>query len=160
MKIALNLGAGSVPLAPPKHAGGTWAVVNHDKTIHSAHIDIAWDLDLLPWPWPNNCMSMIVAYAVFEHLNLTLAQSVDECWRILKPNGLLRLKLPLWDCEESWDDPTHRWHFGKHALDLFDPRTRHGKQYGAVYGVKSWRIIHQGTIPKGTSLYGQMEAVK
>jgi hypothetical protein len=103
---------------------------------------------------------MIHAYAVFEHLELTLVDSLNECHRILKPNGALNLKIPLWDSEEAHDDPTHRWFVGRHALDLFDPTTDKGKKYGTIYGVKPWRVLHQGTFPGATCLYGRLEALK
>ena len=158
-KLLVNLGCGLVPVPAPT-SGGTWQVVNHDLTRHSKHVDVAWDLNILPWPWADSSVTLVIATAVLEHLKLTPLESINECWRILKPNGLLRLKLPLWDNEESWNDPTHRWHFGHRSLNLFDRSTERGARYGDLYGARPWRILYQGTIPNGTCLYARMEAVK
>ena len=160
MKVLLNLGCGQVPLGRPKHAGGTWGVINHDLTRHSPHVDVAWDLNKVPWPWADGSITQIMAIAVLEHLRLTLIESLAECWRILKPRGLLVLKLPLWDNEESWNDVTHRWHFGRGALDLFDRTTERGRNYGALYGATTWRIVSVGA-PEGlTCLYGTLEKIR
>jgi SAM-dependent methyltransferase len=159
MKILLNLGTGRVPAVPPKGATSLWVVINHDLMRHSPFIDVAWNLERRPWPWEPDSITIIRAYSVLEHLSISLLDSLNECWRILKPGGRLDIKLPLWDKEETWNDPTHRWQFGHEALNLFDPTTERGKRY-QFYGAKPWRILSQQVPARGTSLYGSLEKIK
>ena len=126
----LNLGAGRRPIK---------GAVNHDIVKHSPHIDVAHDLNVLPWPWTDNSFDRIVARAVFEHLDIDLVASLDECWRILRPGGYVYLKLPHWNSDMAHADPTHRWYFSVKSFDQFDPERRRGREYG-FYTDRHWKI--------------------
>jgi SAM-dependent methyltransferase len=127
----LNLGAGN-KLVP--------GAVQHDLVKHRPEIDVAWDLNEMPWPWADSSFDLIVARAVFEHLDRDLVQSLNECWRILRPGGLLSIKLPYWKADAAYEDPTHRWFFTLGSLAQFDPDTERGKQY-AFYTKRQWQIV-------------------
>lgn len=129
-RVILNLGAGDRIVK---------GAVNHDVRTHRPEIDIVHDLNLLPWPWPDNAFERIEAWSVFEHLRITLVDVLDECWRILRANGLLHAKLPFWNVDQSWADPTHYWRYSLRSLDLFDPDTKLGKEDG-FYTDRKWRI--------------------
>jgi len=51
----LNLGAGNKPRE---------GAINHDLRQHRPEIDVAWDLNDLPWPWEAEQFDFIVARAV------------------------------------------------------------------------------------------------
>jgi len=146
----LNLGCGRKPIAD---------AVNHDRTAHHAYVDVAWDLNDLPWPWEDKSFDQIAALSVFEHLDIDLQMSLDECHRILRPGGRLIIKLPMWDSERAHDDCTHRWYFTLRSLDQFCPETRRGEEY-AFYTECRWRYVKP---PKkndaGTSLWATLEAI-
>jgi predicted SAM-dependent methyltransferase len=131
MTAILNLGAGNriIPEA-----------VNHDRVKHRPEIDVAHDLNVLPWPWEAGLFDHIVARAVLEHLDHDLVASMNECWRILRPAGILSLKLPFWRSDNSHNDPTHRWFFALRSLDYFDPDTEIGRRY-RFYTEWHWKII-------------------
>ncbi len=137
MTDILNLGAGN-RIAP--------GAVNHDIVKHRPEIDMIWDLDKLPWPWIDNDFDEIQAISVFEHLQISLIEACNECWRILRPGGRLVVKYPMWDGPTTHDDPTHRWYWSDKALDYLDPTTRPGREYGGAYSVKPWAIIDRGII--------------
>ena len=140
----LNLGAGNDLVVD---------AINHDLIKHRPEIDVAHDLDVYPWPWEDCSFDVISAKAVFEHLRDTLLVSVGECWRILRPGGLLYMKLPMWDHERSYDDVTHYWRFTLRSCDVFDPDTEFGKKY-AFYTERKWRIINPAVLNSGgTSLH-------
>lgn len=143
MATVLNLGAGNRIVK---------GAVNHDLHKHRPEIAVAWDLDRLPWPWSDNSFDRILAISVLEHLQLTLIQSVDECWRILRPGGQLHVKLPVWSHENAYLDPTHRWRFSPRTLNIFDPTTRYGRQYG-FYTVRKWRIARPAKLNKARSSF-------
>lgn len=132
MKI-LNLGAGN----EIKHGDN---VDNHDLHAHRPEINIVWDLDKVPWScFPNNTYDQIYARDVFEHLQINLIQTLNECWRIAKPNGVLYIKYPLYTSPRIHDDPTHRWAWSDKVLHYFDPDTEYGSRYG-FYTPFKWHI--------------------
>jgi SAM-dependent methyltransferase len=143
MTETLNLGAGNKPQA---------GAVNHDLRKHRPEIDVAWDLNELPWPWADGSFDKIVARAVLEHLDIDLVHSLDECWRILRPGGSIYLKLPHWKSELAHSDPTHRWFFALGSFDQFDPDKRRGREY-AFYTERRWRIV------KGPKLNGAKSSI-
>jgi SAM-dependent methyltransferase len=147
----LNLGAGN------RIIGGA---VNHDRVKHRPEIDVAWDLSILPWPWADNSFDVIVAWAVFEHLRQTLVETLNECWRILRPGGTINLKLPIATHDRAHDDPTHYWAFTVRSLDYFDPDTKYGKGYW-FYTDRHWRILSAPKLNNATtSFYATMQVRK
>jgi SAM-dependent methyltransferase len=127
----LNLGAGNKILA---------GALNHDRTVHRPEIDVAWDLNVLPWPWPDESFDQVIAVAVLEHLQIDLLASVGEIWRLLRPGGQLYMKLPYWRHENTYTDPTHYWRFSLDTARVFDPDTEYGKRY-RFYTNRKWRIV-------------------
>jgi len=147
----LNLGAGN-KLVP--------GAVQHDLVKHRPEIDVAWDLNEMPWPWADNSFDLIVARAVFEHLDRDLVRSLNECWRILRTGGRLSIKLPYWQADAAYEDPTHRWFFTLGSLDQFDPDTTRGKQY-AFYSTRKWRIVKGPRLNSAkTSLFWTLQVRK
>jgi len=116
-KKILNLGAGNEPLE---------GAINHDKTQHAPYIDVAHDLNVLPWPFADEEFDRVYFKAVIEHLELTFLESLNEIWRITKPGGKLYLKYPLCTARKSYRDPTHRWFWDKTTVDSFDADTALG----------------------------------
>lgn len=127
----LNLGAGTRPEP---------GAVNHDRTKHGPHIDVAHDLNVLPWPWLEASFDRIIARSVLEHLRLNLVEAADECWRVLRPGGELYLKLPHWRHDNAYTDPTHYWRYSLHSCDVLDPDTEMGREYG-FYTDRKWAIV-------------------
>ena len=129
----LNLGAGRRPIK---------GAVNHDIRLdpQRSWITVAHNLSQLPWPWEDNSFDRIVARAVLEHLDIDLIASVNECWRILRPKGILYLKLPFWNSDLAHQDPTHRWFFSLKSFDQLDPDRRRGQEYD-FYTDRHWRIM-------------------
>ena len=137
----LNLGAGN-DIIP--HS------INHDLTEFRDEIDITHDLNVLPWPWPDERFKEVIAKSVLEHLHHDLVVSLNEIWRILKPGGLVTLKLPHWRADVSWWDPTHRWKFSLMSFEQFDPNTERGRIY-AHYSPYKWKMIKRPHLNKAAS---------
>ena len=150
----LNLGAGNKVLCGE-------GVVNHDRTAHRPEIAVVHDLNLLPWPWEDNRFELVVACAVLEHLRITLLESLGECWRVLRPGGLLRLKVPYWQADTSYSDPTHYWMFSLAVFDQFDPETKRGQQYRFYAGWRPWKIVKPAHLnPEKTSIIATLQVRK
>jgi len=147
----LNLGAGNRLVK---------GAVQHDRVKHRPEIDVVHDLNLLPWPFEDKSFDKIVALAVFEHLDIDLVASLNECHRILVKGGHLIIKLPLQSGFNAYDDPTHRWFFTLRSLDQFCPETPRGKAYG-FYTPHKWRFIKKPRVngKSKSSLWAELEAL-
>lgn len=64
-----------------------------DRRFHSPHIDLAWDLNLVPYPFNDNTFSEVRMYDVFEHLDKPL-EILNEVHRILIAGGIFDLRVP------------------------------------------------------------------
>lgn len=128
--VVLELGCGVRP---------TPGAIHHDRIIHSPHVDVAHDLDVLPWPWPDESFDEIIAFDVLEHLKLEVAQWLDEAWRILHPGGMLRLRLPAFDNPVSFRDPTHQRLFHEETFYYWQPGHPLHENYGRFYFAESGR---------------------
>jgi len=148
-KPTLILGCGNLP---------SDEAVNHDIVKHRDDIDVVWDLNDMPWPFADEQFELVVARAVLEHLDRSLLESLNECWRILKPDGVLDIKLPYWRSEVSYNDPSHRWSVGVNVFDQLDPSTPRGKEYG-FYSPCKWKILGCGLNRGGSSVIARLRKI-
>ena len=127
----INLGCGLVPLA---------GAVNHDIRYHSPHVDAAWNLNNIPWPWMAETFDEIYAYDLVEHLN-SFMEFFDEAWRILKPQGTCTVRVPRYDAANVIIDPTHKRGYHRDCFQYLDPTTYWGEMYARVYTDRHWKLI-------------------
>lgn len=120
----LQLGTGLRPIE---------GAINHDRTLHSPHIDIAHDLNIFPYPWGDEQFDLIVAHDVFEHTQIEKRLWLNECWRMLRAQGTLNLRLPNWNNDLVHTDPTHYWYAHINMFDFWDPETDWWKATGHFY---------------------------
>lgn len=114
--------------------------VNHDKTKHHDYVDIDADLDLFPWSWwSDEQFVVIVAIDVLEHL-ANPVKALEECWRILVPDGYLRLRVPN-GCNYNYQtDLTHKHPFTANSLDYFVRGTEFEKKY-VFYSKARFKVV-------------------
>lgn len=108
-KVCLNLGCGFKKLD---------GFINVDG-FSACEPDILLDLNSPDWPWDNESVDIIAAFHIFEHLE-DWWQAFLECGRILKPGGILEIRVP----DESFHGAlTYRDHLHVFSLNSF-----HGTQ--------------------------------
>lgn len=120
----LNLGCGVLPVE---------GAVNHDRWKHADHVDVWFDLDKSVWPIPDDRFVRVIGLDVFEHLRADIDVWLRECWRILKDDGELVIRVAAWNNPVSYRDPTHRKVFHEETFHYFDPRTELWANYGRIY---------------------------
>ena len=147
-KIKLNLGCGNDIQE---------GYINHDIRKHRKEIDIAFDLNEENWlrlNWFDEEklklkffvkgdkveFEEIRAWDVLEHLKDPL-NFFNNCWELLKKDGILDMKVCGWKNPNAHVDITHkRPGFDIKSFDYFDPTTELGRIYG-YYTNKKWKII-------------------
>jgi SAM-dependent methyltransferase len=68
---------------------------------------------------------LLYASHVFEHIKAFPAL-MRECHRVLKPRGVLTLKVPAVGCRAAISDPTHCWQFAPETWGHFDKESNIG----------------------------------
>ena len=68
------------------------------------------DIRILKWPWKDGSVTEIHASHFMEHLTaLERIRFMNECWRILVPDGKMTVITPHWASGRAYGDPTHQW---------------------------------------------------
>lgn len=150
----LNLGSGNRILVGDE--GDT--VINHDIVAHREEINCVADLNVTPWIWRDNEFDRVEMISVAEHLKLTLIETLDELWRILKPSGELIIRYPIYTSDTIHDDPQHRWLWSARSIEYVCPDLPYGQTY-AFYTVRKWRILDSGVI-KNRNFKSRMTPIK
>lgn len=99
--------------------------------------DVLWDLNTTPYPWRSNTVDEIELKHVLEHLE-DYWSCVEECARILKPGGWLRIHVPH---DSSSTALTYRDH-----VRVFSPASFLGI-VGHRSGNNAWAAEHEATVP-------------
>lgn len=137
--MLLNLGSGSDRLS---------GFVNVD-VVALPEVDVVHDLDVLPWPWEDGSVTMIIGQDVFEHLTDPVGFMI-ESHRVLEPDGQLVLKVPHFRHQDAFTDPTHKRFCTEHTWDYWIEGTelfkRHNPAYGGVTFTLEQRQVTAGSI--------------
>lgn len=153
----IELGCGMSP---------TPGYIHHDRVKHSDFVDIAFDIaayprlgiDTLP-PfiavlnpmdtqrnaaiYDRGVFSEILALDVFEHVDVRIELWLNWCWNHLIPGGLLDIRLPAWNHELSYRDPTHLKVFHPETFYYWDPSHALHRDFGSIYfaeAAKWWSV--------------------
>jgi SAM-dependent methyltransferase len=82
----------------------------------AAHVDVVHDINVLPYPFPNDEFDSVEMSHIIEHTNHPL-QVLDEVHRIAKPGALIRIITPHYTSQLSYGDFEHYHHFGWITFD-------------------------------------------
>ena len=69
-------------------------------------VDVIWDLEKFPWPFPDNSVDEIVCNHYIEHTKDLIA-FMNELYRIMVPGGTAIIRAPYYNSMRAWQDPTH-----------------------------------------------------
>lgn len=80
--------------------------------------DRYFDLETFPYPLEPGFADEIFMDQVLEHLE-DIPQVMDELHRILKPGGVLKVRVPYAKSDWAFQDPTHKHFFTENTLSYF-----------------------------------------
>lgn len=68
------------------------------------------DIRRYPWPWKTSSVEEIHCSHFLEHLNgQERCAFLNECYRVLVPDGKMTIITPHWASNRAYGDPTHQW---------------------------------------------------
>ncbi len=95
--------------------------------------DVIHDLNLCPYPFPENHFDEIIADNVLEHLDEVL-KVMEELHRIAKPSAHITIIVPFYPHRQANTDPTHKHFFGVRSFDyLFSDNSYADFQYSSAH---------------------------
>jgi SAM-dependent methyltransferase len=89
--------------------------VNVDLTPDTSP-DVVHDLDVRPWPFPNDRFDSVAMYDVLEHLDDTLG-TLEEIHRVCRDGATVHIIVPHFSSNGAYTDPTHRRFFAARTFD-------------------------------------------
>jgi len=132
MKINLGCGFNKIP-----------GYVNIDSALE-VNPDLLMDLDnpCLPLPFLDNEVEEVLATHALEHIH-NLIPLMNEIYRILKPGGIFKIRVPHSGSKEAFQDPTHVRFFNENSWQYF---TKEVSQAFPGYGIKTDFVIKENAI--------------
>ncbi len=110
--MKLNLGCGN------KQIDG---FVGVDR-IKTKTTDVIHNLNIFPYPFPENCATEIILDNVLEHLDDVIAV-MEELYRLAAPNAVIIIKVPYFKSNSAFTDPTHKHFFTETSFKYFEKQS-------------------------------------
>jgi SAM-dependent methyltransferase len=114
-KVVINLGCGKARIP---------GSVGVDRVGIENYVDVVHDLDLVPYPFESNSVDEVHFYHVLEHLHEPI-RKLEEIFRILKPGGILHMRVPHFSSMGAFTDLTHFRPFGYFSFDCLEKNHYH-----------------------------------
>lgn len=70
-------------------------------------------------PFPDGSIESIISHHCMEHLLDGFLPLMDECYRVLKPGGILRAITPLFPSKAAVEDPDHKRYIMEETFETF-----------------------------------------
>lgn len=86
--------------------------------IRKNGIDASFDFNRFPYPLKTNTFDSVYSSNVIEHLD-NIPRVMKELHRIIKPNGVIRIIVPYYNCYGAYNDVTHKHYFSHKAFEPF-----------------------------------------
>lgn len=140
MKI-LDLGCGTNKY---KSENSEDIVIGMDR-VGLKGVDAVHDANIVPYPFKDNEFDIIISTFGFEHFD-DLITILEECHRILKFDGIIKVKVPHCSCiSGAYGDITHKHYFSYFSFrNAIDPK-----------GNTPWEISKKFEVIKEKIIFGR-----
>ena len=117
-----------------------------DRVLIPGYVDVVHDLNRIPYPLADDFADEIHFYHVLEHLDDPV-QKLEELHRILKPGGVLHMRVPHFSSNGAFTDITHKRPFGFHSFDVFEEGAYHSYYSKVRFRIGKKEIKYFGLYP-------------
>ncbi|RNC83975.1 MAG: class I SAM-dependent methyltransferase [Balneola sp.] len=90
-------------------------------------IDVVHDVNNLPLPFEENQFDFILAQDLLEHLEYI--PLLKDIHRILKPAGIIEIRVPHYTSRYNFIDPTHKKRFSHKTFEFFVKGSSFNRDY-------------------------------
>ena len=84
----------------------------------TAAADLTHDLNIIPYPFADNCADEIIVDNVLEHLDDVIGV-MEELYRICQNGAIVKISLPYYKSSGAFADPTHKHFFTENSFQYF-----------------------------------------
>jgi SAM-dependent methyltransferase len=102
-------------------------------------------------PFPDSSIESIISHHFFEHVGDGFVDLIDECYRVLKPGGILRAITPLFPSRTAVEDPDHKRYFMEGSWESFcgtpGPGGSWYESFSVPYMNARFTMLHKETTP-------------
>jgi SAM-dependent methyltransferase len=100
-------------------------------------------------PFPDDSIESIISHHCLEHIGSGFVELVDEIYRALKPDGILRAITPLFPSRTSVEDPTHCRMFMEGTWDAFcgTPDNHWAESFSVPYTTARFEMLDKDITP-------------
>ena len=78
------------------------------------------DMDNIPYRWKDNTFDMIIAISTIMEVKKSPNSVIEECHRLLKPDGVLLLAVPYYNSFNAFRVNVNRHFFTMNSFDHYD----------------------------------------
>lgn len=124
-------------------------------------VDLAFDFDRMVFPdgfltregllpIPSNSIQSIISHHALEHIGEGFIRLMDELYRIMEPDGLLRIIVPLFPSNSAVADPDHCRYFMENTWHSFcgEPSTPFWTEsFSVPYTKARFQLVDQDITP-------------
>ncbi len=86
-------------------------------------VNVLCNLDHFHYPFKDNSFQVVRIWDYLEHFE-DIIKVLEEIYRILRPNGILKIMVPHFSNYYAFTDPTHKHFFGIKTMDYLIPNTK------------------------------------
>ena len=90
-------------------------------------VDIVHDIEQVPFPFNDEEFDYILCQDVLEHVEYISV--LKELYRILKPGGVVEIRVPHFSSVNNFRDPTHKKMFSVFVFEMFVEKSGHNRAY-------------------------------
>jgi SAM-dependent methyltransferase len=91
-------------------------------------VDKNFDFNIFPYPFSDNEFDEILADNVLEHLG-DIPAVMKELHRISKPDGMIKIIVPYYNCYGAYNDLTHQHYFSHRSFEPFYEKNARGNYF-------------------------------
>jgi SAM-dependent methyltransferase len=125
-EVIVNLGCGKTRIP---------GSIGVDRVAIPGSVDVVHNLNVTPYPFPDESVDEVHFYHVLEHLDDPVAK-LEEIHRILKPGGVLHMRVPHFSSSGAFTDITHKRPFSYYSFDCFEEGSYH-----SFYTTRRFKIV-------------------